>query len=76
MLGDDAGPAKLAAIKKHQIDTLNEDEFLHLIATRAAPKFSEMDEKTKKKILKEEEEIQSAAKEMEKKEKKAATDRT
>ncbi|KAJ7584883.1 purine nucleotide binding protein [Mycena floridula] len=76
VLGDDAGPAKLAAIKKHQIKTLNEDEFLHLIATRAAPKFSEMDEKTKKKILKEEEEIQSAAKEMEKKERKASKDQT
>ncbi|KAH9978130.1 replication factor RFC1 C terminal domain-containing protein [Lactifluus volemus] len=33
ILGDNAGPSKLAAIKKHNLKTLSEDEFLDLIAT-------------------------------------------
>ena len=68
VLGDNAGPSKIAATKKHGIKTLNEDEFLNLIATRKGGK---IDDKTKKKMEKEEEEIKKAAKEMEKREKKA-----
>lgn len=68
VLGDNAGPSKLAAIKKHGIKTLTEDEFLNLIATRKGS--GELDEKTKKKIAKEQEDIKNAAKEMEKREKK------
>ena len=34
VVGEGAGPSKLAAIKKHGIRTLTEDEFLNLIATR------------------------------------------
>ncbi|KAF8346709.1 replication factor RFC1 C terminal domain-containing protein [Amanita rubescens] len=66
VLGDNAGPAKLAAIKKHGLKTLSEDEFLNLIATR---KTGKLDEKTRKKIEKEEEAIRQAAKDMEKREK-------
>jgi replication factor C subunit 1 len=65
-LGDNAGPAKLAAIKKHDLKTLSEDEFLNLLATR---KTGKLDEKTRKKIEKEEEAIRQAAKDMEKREK-------
>jgi replication factor C subunit 1 len=70
VLGDNAGPSKLAAIKKNNLKTLNEDEFLTLIATRKGS--GKVDEKTAKKIEKEKEAIESAAKEMEKREKKAA----
>jgi replication factor C subunit 1 len=70
VLGDNAGPSKLAAIKKHGIRTLNEDEFLNLIGTRKGPGNGNIDEKTKKKMEKEQEEIKKAAKEMEKREKK------
>ncbi|KAM6493294.1 Replication factor RFC1 C terminal domain containing protein [Amanita muscaria] len=69
VLGDNAGPAKLAAIKKHGLNMLNEDQFLNLIATRKA---GHVDEKTKKKLAKEQEAIRQAAKEMEKKEKEDA----
>lgn len=72
VLGDNAGPAKIAAIKKHGIKTLTEDEFLHLIATRKGPSGGNLDDKTKKKMEKEQEVIRTAAKEMEKREKKAA----
>ena len=65
MLGDNAGPAKFAAIKKHGLKTLDEDEFLSFIATR---KSSKLDEKTRKKI-EEEEAIRQTAKEMENREK-------
>lgn len=34
VVGEDAGPSKLNAIKKHNLPTLNEDGFLYLIATR------------------------------------------
>ncbi|KAJ8072409.1 DNA replication factor C complex subunit Rfc1 [Marasmius tenuissimus] len=71
VLGEGAGPAKLTAIKKHGLKTLNEDEFLNLIATRK-PHGGKIDEKTKKKMEKEQEEIKKAAKEMEKREKEAA----
>ncbi|KAG6332752.1 hypothetical protein ID866_6335 [Astraeus odoratus] len=75
ILGDNAGPSKLAAIKKHGLTTLSEDEFLELIATRVGPSGTGgkgLDEKTRKKMEKEEEAIKTAAKEMEKREKKEA----
>lgn len=71
VLGDNAGPSKLAAIKKHGIKTLNEDEFLNLIGTRKGLGNGKVDDKTKKKMEKEQEDIKKAAKEMEKWEKKA-----
>ncbi|KAJ6583168.1 hypothetical protein B0H10DRAFT_2097712 [Mycena sp. CBHHK59/15] len=70
VLGDNAGPSKINAIKKHKLATLSEDEFLKLIATRKGT--GKLDEKTLKKMEKEKEAIQTAAKEMEKREKKAA----
>lgn len=72
VLGSDAGPSKLAAIAKHKIKTMNEDEFLNLIASRKGPGNGKVDEKTKKKMEKEQEAIKNAAKEMEKREKQAA----
>ncbi|KAL0948869.1 hypothetical protein HGRIS_008988 [Hohenbuehelia grisea] len=69
ILGDNAGPSKLAAIKKHGLKTLNEDEFLNLIATRKGPGNGKgLDEKTKKKKEKEQAAIVQAAKDMEKRE--------
>lgn len=70
VLGDNAGPSKLAAIKKHGIKTLNEDEFLDLIATRKGLGNGKVDEKTKKKLEKEHDDIKKAAKKMEKREQK------
>ncbi|EPQ59834.1 DNA replication factor C, large subunit [Gloeophyllum trabeum ATCC 11539] len=70
VLGDDAGPSKLAAIKKHNLRTLSEDEFLQLIATRN-PGGGELDEKTRKKKEKEQDAIREGAREMEKREKAA-----
>ncbi|PCH41743.1 DNA replication factor C large subunit [Wolfiporia cocos MD-104 SS10] len=70
VLGSDAGPSKLAAIKKNNLKTLDEDGFLNLIATRV-PDPSALDEKTKKKLEKDREAIREAAAEMEKREKKA-----
>lgn len=67
VLGDNAGPAKLKAIQKHGLKTLNEDEFLNLIATRKGV----LDAKTKAKIAKEEKAIEEAAREMEKAERAA-----
>ncbi|KAI0337342.1 DNA replication factor C, large subunit [Trametopsis cervina] len=69
VLGSDAGPSKLAAIKKHGLQTLDEDGFLDLIATRV-PDMS--DQKLKKKLEKEEDAIRQAANEMERREKKNA----
>jgi len=69
VLGEDAGPKKLAAIQKHGIKTINEDEFLNLIATRKGLGKGKVDDKTRKKLEKEEQEIKKAAKEMEKREK-------
>ncbi|KAI0092881.1 DNA replication factor C, large subunit [Irpex rosettiformis] len=69
ILGADAGPSKLAAIKKHGLQTLDEDGFLNLIATRV-PDIN--DDKLKKKLEKEKEAIRQAANEMERREKKAA----
>ena len=73
VVGADAGPSKLAAIKKHGLPTLDEDGFLNLIATRV---LDGNDEKLKKKLEKEQEAIKQAAKEMEREEKKAAKDHT
>jgi len=70
VLGDNAGPSKLAAIKKHGIKTLNEDEFLNLIATRKGLGNGRVDEKTKKKMEKEQDDIKRAVREMEKREQK------
>ncbi|KAA1477467.1 DNA replication factor C large subunit [Dentipellis sp. KUC8613] len=72
VLGEGAGPSKLAAIKKHGLATLSEDEFLNLIATRKGPsaKGGAVDEKTKKKMDKEMQAIKEGAKEMEQREKK------
>ncbi|PPQ72055.1 LOW QUALITY PROTEIN: hypothetical protein CVT26_006737 [Gymnopilus dilepis] len=68
ILGDNAGPSKIAAIKKHGIKTLNEDEFLNLIGTRKGLGNGKVDAKTQKKLEKEQAEIKNAAKEMEKRE--------
>lgn len=70
MLGEGAGPKKIEAIAKHGLKTINEDEFLELIATRKG-NGKGLDEKTKKKMAKEQEAIKAAAKEMDKKEKEA-----
>ncbi|CAK5275876.1 unnamed protein product [Mycena citricolor] len=67
VLGDNAGPSKLAAIKKHRLATLTEDEFLNLIATRKGT--GKLDDKTKAKMEKEKQAIEASAKEMEKREK-------
>ena len=81
VLGENAGPSKLAAIKKHGLRTLSEDEFLELIGTRVGPSgvggagssgASALDEKARKKMEKDEQAIKNAAKEMEKREKKVA----
>ncbi len=70
VLGDNAGPSKLAAIKKHNIKTLSEDEFLNLIATRKGPGNGKgLSEKEKKKKDNEEKAIRDSAKEMETREK-------
>jgi replication factor C subunit 1 len=68
VLGDNSGPSKLAAIKKHGLKTLSEDEFLNLIATRVV-RDKDLDVNTKKKMQKEQEAIRQTAKEMEKREK-------
>ncbi|KAJ3975737.1 purine nucleotide binding protein [Lentinula raphanica] len=72
VLGEEAGPSKLKAIEKHGLKTLNEDQFLNLIATRKG-NGKGLDEKTKKKMEKEQKAIRDAAKEMEKNEKEART---
>ncbi|KAL4241253.1 Replication factor C subunit 1 [Abortiporus biennis] len=65
VVGADAGPSKLAAIKKNNLPTLDESGFLNLIATRTPEK---LDDKARKKIEKEELAIKQAAKEMERRE--------
>jgi replication factor C subunit 1 len=66
IVGENAGESKLKKIKDANINTLNEDEFLALIATREG---AELDDKQIKAKEKEEKKIQEAAKEMEKREK-------
>lgn len=72
ILGDNAGPSKVRAIEKNHLKTLNEDEFLDLIGTRVGPsgKGGKLDDKTKKKLEKEQQAIRDAAKEMEDRERK------
>ena len=70
VVGLDAGPSKLKAIEKNKLKTLDEDGFLNLIATRVTDE-STLDEKTRKKIQKEQEAIRESAKEMERREKQA-----
>ncbi|KZV77014.1 DNA replication factor C, large subunit [Peniophora sp. CONT] len=62
VLGEDAGPSKLAVIKKHGLESINEDEFLNMIATRGR---GELDAKAKKKQEQEEQKQKLDAKEME-----------
>lgn len=64
IIGDNAGPSKLAKIKDLRIKTLDEDGFLDLIRNRD----EEPDEATLKKREKEEKKIKEAAAEMEKQE--------
>ena len=64
VVGEDAGPSKLKAIAKNNLKTLDEDGFLDLIATRVTDP-SSLDDKTRKKMQKEEEAIRQAAREME-----------
>lgn len=77
MLGSNAGPSKLAAIKKHGLRTLSEDEFLELIATRvvnvggSSGKGQGLDTKTRKKMEKEAEAVRKGAEELEARERKA-----
>ncbi|KAF9793271.1 replication factor RFC1 C terminal domain-containing protein, partial [Thelephora terrestris] len=73
ILGNDAGPSKLKAIEKHKLRTLDEDGFMNLIATRKGPSAGgKVDDKTRKKMEKEAEEIKEGAKELAKREKEAA----
>ncbi|KAI8984816.1 replication factor RFC1 C terminal domain-containing protein [Trametes punicea] len=71
VVGADAGPSKLKAIEKNKLKTLDEDGFLNLIATRVVDE-SALDEKTRKKMEKEQEAIRETAKEMERREKQTA----
>jgi replication factor C subunit 1 len=70
VLGSNAGPSKLAVIKKHGLKTLSEDAFLEMIATREVGGEGGIgyDEKTRKKMEKEQEAIRKGAKELEKRE--------
>ncbi|KAH9936826.1 DNA replication factor C large subunit [Epithele typhae] len=71
VVGSDAGPSKLKAIEKNKLKTLDEDGFLNLIATRKTDE-SMLDDKTRKKMQKEDEAIRQSAKEMDMREKRAA----
>jgi hypothetical protein len=70
ILGEGAGPSKLAAIKKHGLTTLCADEFLNLLVARKGPggKDGQLDEKSGKKMEKERREIEESAKEVEREE--------
>ena len=73
ILGSNAGDTKLKVIKKHNLRTLDEDGFMNLIATRKGPSAGgKVDEKTRKKMEKEEEEIKQGARELAKREKEAS----
>lgn len=74
VLGADAGPSKLAAIKKNGLRTLDEDGFLNLIATRVPDVGA--DPKLAKKLAKEQDAIRAAAHEMERREQKAESTST
>ena len=73
VLGNDAGPSKRKLIEKHNLRTLDEDGFMKLIETRKGPSAGgKVDDKTRKKMEKEQEEIKQGAKELAKREKEAA----
>lgn len=67
VVGENAGPSKIAALKKIGIPTLDEDGFLNLIATREGF----VDEKTAKKMKKEEEKLEADVRELEEQHRKA-----
>lgn len=60
VLGESAGPSKLAAIERLSVSTLDEDGFLALIGSRKG----KLDAKTKDKLAKAEEKIKKEAAEM------------
>lgn len=64
ILGEGAGPKKLADIKRLGLQTLDEDGFLNLIGTRKG----ELDAKSKEKLRKEKEQMKKEVAEMEKRE--------
>jgi replication factor C subunit 1 len=66
IVGENAGKSKIDKIKAIPLETLDEDGFLNLIATRKGAK---PDEKQIKAMQKEEQKIRDAAKAMELKEK-------
>ncbi|KAH8822603.1 replication factor RFC1 C terminal domain-containing protein [Flagelloscypha sp. PMI_526] len=68
VVGEGAGAAKLKALEKHNIKTLDEDAWLSLMATRKGG--SGADKKAKERKEKEEKEIRKKVKEMEVEEKK------
>ncbi|KAJ7499567.1 replication factor RFC1 C terminal domain-containing protein [Mycena latifolia] len=70
VLGDNAGPSKLALIKKNNLKTLDEDAFLRLIATRKARASSTR--RRRRRWRRSRRRWRQAAKEMEKREKAAA----
>ncbi|KAL7416751.1 replication factor RFC1 C terminal domain-containing protein [Mrakia frigida] len=72
VLGDNAGPSKLAKIKSIGIKTLDEDGFLNLIGTRKA---GHIDEKTKKKLADDKKKIKAEAERMEEEEAEAEKQR-
>jgi len=70
VLGDNVGPSKLAAIEKHELNTLNEGEFLNLITTRKGLGNGKVDEKMRKKGEKKHDDIEKDAEGMKKREQK------
>ena len=66
VIGEGAGPSKLKAIKAKNIATIDEDQFLDLIATRPG---GELDEKQLAKIEKDRKDMEKKAAEMENREK-------
>jgi replication factor C subunit 1 len=60
VVGEGAGPKKLADIKRLGLTTLDEDGFLNLIATREG----KLDAKAQEKARKEEEKLRKDAEEM------------
>jgi replication factor C subunit 1 len=63
----------MKAIEKHKLRTLDEDGFMNLIETRKGPSAGgKVDDKTRKKMEKEEEDIKQGAKELAKREREAA----
>lgn len=61
VVGEEPGKSKLDKISKHGLPTLDEDGFLNLIAERSKGEVK-LDDATKKKLAKEKEEIEKAAK--------------